>query len=666
MSYREGMQIGNAMMNFGRTMSSMQNQGNQQKRMEWAQEDRNRGEQTDKILGYLTPQVPLMDEAGNPKVDEKGNPVTAPDVIGLAQYKAEQQNNGTFSNIAFNRALALDAKRQSEDINLRRQQAQADIVKGHIAYQKARVELGKIVAKKKEDWTRKDFSYLAKALKKNPLTSYHIAKPEDEPRFDKYGNLTFAYTNEQGEKKIYKRPLTAAVDEIMSNYPEKATEQQIKAWATAPYDRRQFNIKALQNPEYRRNSNGELAAIYTLKDKNGLPITYGIKDKTDKILFFNGDYEEASDNFKQNVLTPDQAKDIPEKLGSEWKSVGRIESREQIKNLGKPTPTGEKARVDLATKQYKTALGTFKQKGDSAYNEDGTLNEEATNMNAYQHALEAYQNPKSKEEYTRAARALELFTQAVGRGKPPAGRLFPDTKITLKWFNGTFSKKADAEQAKIYNAATDEQRRQIKAFGAKAAKGKEAVGTRADGTKKGPGFLGELKRPDGKVSTELSIGVEIDGKETEIPSLVPTLTKDEIKHLLSGKKPTREIVRKASEYAKKRIKEGKSPFAQKGETVKKKPTKPIFTKREKVRFKEIAKSIATKNKDLSPAEVAGMAKEKLLEEKARSKEYWRKHGFPPRGRIKEIWNLPAKLKEKIPQGREYVRPAEVDYTKYLQ
>ncbi len=88
---------------------------------------------------------------------------------------------------------------------------------------------------------------------------------------------------------------------------------------------------------------------------------------------------------------------------------------------------------------------------------------------------------------------------------------------------------------------------------------------RVDGTNKGLGFLGPLKRPDGKISTELSIGVEFNGRETEIPSLVPTLTKGEIEHLLGGGKPTDGIVDKAVAHAKKRFKEGKSPFAQKGE-----------------------------------------------------------------------------------------------------
>lgn len=86
-------------------------------------------------------------------------------------------------------------------------------------------------------------------------------------------------------------------------------------------------------------------------------------------------------------------------------------------------------------------------------------------------------------------------------------------------------------------------------------------GTRVDGTKKGTGYLGELKRPDGSVSTELSVGVDFGAGETEIPLLVPTLTKDEINHLLSGKKETPQIMDKAVKHAIERLKQGKSPFA---------------------------------------------------------------------------------------------------------
>ena len=92
-------------------------------------------------------------------------------------------------------------------------------------------------------------------------------------------------------------------------------------------------------------------------------------------------------------------------------------------------------------------------------------------------------------------------------------------------------------------------------------------GNRPDGTAKGAGFFGELNRPDGNISTELSIGVNFDDKETQIPLLVPTLSRGEIDHLLSGKQATRAIVDKAAQFALGRMREGKSPFAGEGEQV---------------------------------------------------------------------------------------------------
>lgn len=86
-------------------------------------------------------------------------------------------------------------------------------------------------------------------------------------------------------------------------------------------------------------------------------------------------------------------------------------------------------------------------------------------------------------------------------------------------------------------------------------------GMREDGTPKGRGWLGELPMADGKVMTELSIGVSFDGKEKIIPSIVPTLSQEEIKHLSSGGDVTDSIVRKAVEHAKKRIAENKSVWA---------------------------------------------------------------------------------------------------------
>jgi hypothetical protein len=90
-------------------------------------------------------------------------------------------------------------------------------------------------------------------------------------------------------------------------------------------------------------------------------------------------------------------------------------------------------------------------------------------------------------------------------------------------------------------------------------------GDRPDKTKKGLGYFGELERPDGTgVMTEYSIGVPINDKEMDIPTLVPTLTTEEVQHILKikdGEHIPHNIVSKAIEHAHKRIKEGKPVFA---------------------------------------------------------------------------------------------------------
>ncbi len=101
-------------------------------------------------------------------------------------------------------------------------------------------------------------------------------------------------------------------------------------------------------------------------------------------------------------------------------------------------------------------------------------------------------------------------------------------------------------------------------------------GQRVDGSAKGDGWLGPRTRPDGNVSTEISAGVEINGKEQEIPLMVPGLNKTEMDYLMT-QDPDQEknpdffknmpagLLDKATAFAEKRIAEGKSPFKQPGE-----------------------------------------------------------------------------------------------------
>lgn len=92
-------------------------------------------------------------------------------------------------------------------------------------------------------------------------------------------------------------------------------------------------------------------------------------------------------------------------------------------------------------------------------------------------------------------------------------------------------------------------------------------GNRPDGTPKGKGFLGVQKSKSGKDMTEYSVGININGKERDVPTLVPGLTKKELDYLktepdLSKRTPMNDaIIKKAEAHARKRLKEGKSVFA---------------------------------------------------------------------------------------------------------
>lgn len=80
------------------------------------------------------------------------------------------------------------------------------------------------------------------------------------------------------------------------------------------------------------------------------------------------------------------------------------------------------------------------------------------------------------------------------------------------------------------------------------------------------GYLGQLLRPDGGYSTELSFDFEHpNGQTIHGPLLVPTLNRFEIDQLLGGGRPTREIYRKAMDHAFKRGQAGQDPFWTPGE-----------------------------------------------------------------------------------------------------
>lgn len=93
---------------------------------------------------------------------------------------------------------------------------------------------------------------------------------------------------------------------------------------------------------------------------------------------------------------------------------------------------------------------------------------------------------------------------------------------------------------------------------------------RNDGkTYKGTGWLGVLRLPNGGVASEYTVGVEIGGKEIDIPTLVPTLTKEEQDLMVNDIIPNNKdipdsIMKKAVDFAKMRLANGRSVFANDG------------------------------------------------------------------------------------------------------
>ena len=79
---------------------------------------------------------------------------------------------------------------------------------------------------------------------------------------------------------------------------------------------------------------------------------------------------------------------------------------------------------------------------------------------------------------------------------------------------------------------------------------------------KGRGFLGPLQNKRGQTMTEYSISIPINGKEVEIPSLVPTLSQQEIQMILNTGQITEGMMQKARDHAIMRIQKGLPVFAE--------------------------------------------------------------------------------------------------------
>ena len=88
------------------------------------------------------------------------------------------------------------------------------------------------------------------------------------------------------------------------------------------------------------------------------------------------------------------------------------------------------------------------------------------------------------------------------------------------------------------------------------------------------GYFGVLPNASGNPMTEVSVGGDVYGQLLEYPSLVPTLTAEEVQMIQRGKTDFSKnirggvndsIERKAKQWAMDRIRQGLSPYAEEGE-----------------------------------------------------------------------------------------------------
>lgn len=86
-------------------------------------------------------------------------------------------------------------------------------------------------------------------------------------------------------------------------------------------------------------------------------------------------------------------------------------------------------------------------------------------------------------------------------------------------------------------------------------------GQRIDGTPKGRGWWGEMSDPEGWTVTELSTDYQDNGQRVLAPLLNPLLTREEIKHLVSGGDATQSILQKTHAWVDYRRSRGQGPFA---------------------------------------------------------------------------------------------------------
>jgi len=236
----------------------------------------------------------------------------------------------------------------------------------------------------------------------------------------------------------------------------------------------------------------------------------------------------------------------------------QISSRGKINDLSKSADPMVKARIDSINADIK-ALSTSDPEGNA--DQIWQLKQQRNKIVGLE-SEEGWLSPtKDAELMTKAEKA------AASWADEQAGLLSSD-KADFKRYGGNKQEAIQKKTLEFYQQYKDSMgggngllKPRVETPEDKGA----GYGERPDGSAKQSGFLGELKLPDGGVATEYSVGVKINGKQMDIPTLVPTLTKSEVDMMVNDIIPNRKripdsVMQKAADHAKSRLEQGESVF----------------------------------------------------------------------------------------------------------
>lgn len=322
----------------------------------------------------------------------------------------------------------------------------------------------------------------------------------------------------------------------------------------------------------------ELAQLYDVKDMNKVSETV-IKIFKNRAI---ASLSEAGDSLNKEMITnqenifKDLAKDDTKLEGKAYYNEA-ITALKVFKNQYNETGK-ELIKQKIATEQYvgnPKALQADMDKYDfsASTKEVLTLSNQANTKAFYE------------KQYSETVQAILMNPEPSAKDRATANRLMKQLGKSQEYidsFNARLDNKEDTKQnkeaKKVFDATYNQTLINLTANGdaidpvafdqqLNASKGAVNVdfGTRQDGSKKGVGWLGVLPLTGGGVATEYSVGVNINGKEMDIPTLVPTLTKEEVTLMTSdiipnNKKVPDSIMDKAIAFANERVANKKSPF----------------------------------------------------------------------------------------------------------